>query len=117
MKTATAKRSTKKKPVAKAAAKPVRKVERGARKVHIEREAMPNECFWVNNGPILKNRVELREALKEMSDEQFHHHVSEMHNDFARWLELALAHPGCAKKLRNSKSRAGAVRALGTCSC
>jgi len=39
-------------------------------------------CFWVNNGAVLKNLIELRDALNTMSDETFAHHVSAEKNDF-----------------------------------
>ena len=39
-------------------------------------DVAPEQCFWVNNGPILKNIEELADALPEMSNDIFYHHVN-----------------------------------------
>ena len=116
-KEATKKRSTTKRrrPVAKKAALPPapapRRRARRARRRLIE--APPEQCFWVNFGPVLKNLRELRDALTAgMSDAQFAHHVGAGRNDFAAWVEGVLHEPQCARALRRARTRAAAGRAV-----
>lgn len=66
-------------------------------------------CFWVNNGPVLKDLGELKTALLAMGDEQFTHHVGEQKNDFAKWVEEVLCHNKCAQALLKAKTRKGAA--------
>ncbi len=76
-------------------------------------DAPTDQCFWVNQGPILKNLRELCDALTSgVSDEQFAHHVTEERNDFAAWVEVVLKHPDCAQALRRTRTRVGAARAV-----
>ena len=60
-------------------------------------------CFWVHNGPILKDLVELEKALDKMTDKVFAHHVSGKRNDFADWVETILKDAEAAAALRKSK--------------
>lgn len=76
-------------------------------------DASPENCFWVNFGPVLKNLRELRDALAHgMSDAQFAHHVGPGKNDFATWVEGILEDPACAQALRRAKTRPAALRAV-----
>ncbi len=75
--------------------------------------APPDKYFWVNFGPVLKNLLELRNALADgMNDEQFAHHVNAQRNDFANWVEDVLGNAKCARALRKSGSRSAALRAV-----
>ena len=40
-------------------------------------------CFWTNDGRILKDLTELRDALAGMAEEVYKHHVTKDKNDFA----------------------------------
>ena len=64
--------------------------------------AYGQDCFWVNQGPVLQDLIQLRDALTEMSDATFKHHVSRNHNDFADWVQLVLSDKHCANALRKS---------------
>jgi hypothetical protein len=76
-------------------------------------DAPPDKCFWVNDGPVLKNLRELRDALAQnISDEQFAHHVGGDRNDFARWVEEVLGDATCAKALRRARTRDAALKAV-----
>ena len=77
-------------------------------------EAPPDQCFWVNFGPVVKNLQELRDALATMSDEQFAHHVGPGKNDFANWVDHVLGHTACAQALRRAKTKRGALKAVET---
>ncbi|MEK7180446.1 MAG: hypothetical protein AAB706_03135 [Patescibacteria group bacterium] len=74
-----------------------------------------DQCFWINNGPVVRDASELKEALKNISDEQFHYHTKREGNDFAKWTEEVLQCKECAKALRSAKSKTGAIRAINTC--
>lgn len=78
-------------------------------------EAQGEACFWINNGPVVKNVEELGEALHKMSKEQFAHHANRGGNDFANWIENVLGCPTCAVAVRKAKTKAGAIKALSVC--
>lgn len=65
--------------------------------------ATGTNCFWVNNGPILRDLVELERALDTMTEKIFSHHVSGSRNDFADWVEHVLKDQETAAALRRSK--------------
>src|SRR3989344_6991248 len=71
--------------------------------------ASGQHCFWVNNGPILRNLKELGESFKKMSDAQFAYHVNKKRNDFANWVQYVLLDTACATKLKECKTRTSAV--------
>ena len=75
-------------------------------------ETAPEQCFWVNNGPILKNMEELANALPEMGDETFHHHVNSEKNDFGNWINDVIGDHKLANDLFSSKSRESAVKKI-----
>ncbi len=61
------------------------------------------EAFWVNDGQILANLVELKDALARMDESIFTHHVSKEKNDFADWIEHVLEDGELASEVRKSK--------------
>lgn len=67
-------------------------------------EAPDEQCFWVQDGKILRNLDDLQKALKEMSDETFRYHVNQEKNDFAKWVEEVLQDTILAKQLRQVKT-------------
>lgn len=68
--------------------------------------ASPMECFWVYNGPIVCNILELHKALiEDISDEQFFHHVTTEKNDFANWIYVTLRDKSCGLKAKEAHSR------------
>lgn len=69
-------------------------------------------CFWVNNGPILSNLLDLSQALQHMTDEQFAYHVSNGKNDFVAWVRDALEEKTCAQKLAAVKNRTEAINVV-----
>jgi hypothetical protein len=71
-------------------------------------------CFWVSNGAVLKNLNDLRDALNNMNDETFTHHVSDEKNDFAKWVEEVLQDSDLAKKLLKSKTTYSMAKAVDT---
>lgn len=77
--------------------------------------ASGEQCFWVNNGPVLADIRDLFHALDEMTDAQFKHHISGGKNDFALWVRDVLCHGACAERLEGAKTRAAAQKALSSC--
>ena len=76
------------------------------------------ECFWVNNGPVLASIEGLRDALAHMTDDQFAYHTKRDGNDFARWIRDSLGDPETAVRIARARTRTGAIQALrAACKC
>ena len=75
-------------------------------------DAAPEQCFWVNNGPILKNLEELANALPDMNDETLNHHVNSEKNDFSSWIKDIIGDNKLANDLLSSKSKESAVKKI-----
>src|SRR3989338_2486683 len=78
--------------------------------VNYLRNVAPEQCFWVNNGPILKNLEELSNALPQMSSDTFSHHVNNEKNDFSNWVRHVIGDEKLANDLLSSKSRESALK-------
>lgn len=74
--------------------------------------AAPEQCFWVNNGPILKNLEDLSNFLQEMSSEIYNHHVNGEKNDFSRWINDVIGDAKLANDLLSSKNKESAVKKI-----
>lgn len=72
----------------------------------------PEQCFWINNGPILKNLEELAAALPDISNESFHHHVNKEKNDFSNWISDIIGDKKLANELLSSKSKDSMLKKL-----
>ena len=73
-------------------------------------DAAPEQCFWVNNGPILKNMEELANALPDMAEDTFRHHVNNEKNDFSSWVRDIIGDAKLANDLLSSKNRDSALK-------
>ena len=73
-------------------------------------DVAPEQCFWVNNGPILRNVEELANALPEMSDETFHYHVNNEKNDFSNWVRDIIGDQSLANDLLVSRNKQSALK-------
>lgn len=62
--------------------------------------ASEHEAFWMTDGRILRNLIDLREALSSIDTAIFSHHVSKDKNDFADWVGQVLGDAACAADLR-----------------
>jgi CRISPR/Cas system type I-B associated protein Csh2 (Cas7 group RAMP superfamily) len=79
-------------------------------------KTMPEHCFWVNNGPIIDDLKELRDALRdEITDEQYNHHVTPEKNDFADWILNSLGDSHCATEVRAAKKQKTAASRINEC--
>ncbi|MBI2142582.1 hypothetical protein HYU15_03815 [Candidatus Woesearchaeota archaeon] len=70
------------------------------------------QCFWVNNGPVLKNLDELAAAIKTITDEQFTHHVTSDRNDFSKWIAEVIGDMKLSRELSKVRSRTMATRKI-----
>lgn len=64
-----------------------------------------NDCFWVHEGPVICSLSELAQALGEMNQEQYQHHVSHEKNDFANWVEDIFEDQKLARQLRRAPNQ------------
>ena len=78
--------------------------------------ASGDQCFWANDGKIITNIVELRDALSKMDEVVFVHHVTKNKNDFADWVHHVLQDAELAVSIRSAKkphtARLAVVRRL-----
>ena len=75
-------------------------------------DVAPQQCFWVNNGPIVRNLDELAKSLEYMKDETFWHHVNPDKNDFANWARDVLRDEALAESLKKLKSKEGIANSI-----
>lgn len=68
--------------------------------------------FWVNNGPVLKNIPDLKNALLGMSEDTFKYHVNKEKNDFADWVRDILKDNVLANKLAKTKTLKSTIKAV-----
>ncbi len=73
-------------------------------------DAAPEKCFWVNNGPILKNLDEFANCLPQMNDECFQHHVNNDKNDFSNWINEVVGDKKLANDLLSSKTKNSMIK-------
>lgn len=104
-KTSRTKRTTKKAAPKKATKKTAKKsAKKTTTKSRAEKrplvQAAPQEAFWVRNGAILHNLVELANECTEMNKATYQYHVNKEKNDFAAWVEHVLHDSDCATNLR-----------------
>ena len=71
--------------------------------------AAPDHCFWVNNGPILKNVEELADALESISEDTYSYHANKNKNDFSKWISEIIGDNKLANDLLSAKNKNSAV--------
>jgi hypothetical protein len=76
--------------------------------------APSEQCFWVNNGPVLKNVEELADTLQQISDDTYRYHANKEKNDFSRWILEVIGDQKLANDLLSSRSKVSAVKKLKT---
>ncbi|MEA2036518.1 MAG: DUF5752 family protein [Nanoarchaeota archaeon] len=57
---------------------------------NILRDVRSENCFWINNGPIIHNLYELGNAVEHIDDRTFSYHVNSDKNDFSVWVKSML---------------------------
>jgi hypothetical protein len=112
----TKKVATKKAPAKKTAKKAPTKKTLGASKACMCREVCrPEESFWINYGPVVDSVSALRDAIKAMSEEQYHYHTTRGTNDFASWIRHCFNNEAVAGRVEKATTKAGTVKALAQC--
>ena len=74
--------------------------------------APAEQCFWVNNGPVLKNVEELADAVQQMNDDTYFYHANREKNDFSSWIRDVFHDQKLANDLLSSKNKESAVSKL-----
>lgn len=68
-------------------------------KKDILKDANSDNYFFVNDGTVLKNVLDLSKQIDKMDDDVFRHHVNETKNDFAIWIKDIFKEEKLAKEL------------------
>jgi hypothetical protein len=71
-------------------------------------EAPQESRFIVSDGRILKDLKELADALHDMGNDVFRHHVNEFRNDFSNWARDVFGDHELAEDLSKVSSQADA---------
>jgi hypothetical protein len=66
--------------------------------------------FYLNDGRILRNVAELKDALNTMSDELYAYHVNSEKNDFNNWVKDIICDEKLAHDLLKARDRAAAAK-------
>ena len=72
----------------------------------------PSQYFYLSNGVVLKSLADLSDALKEMSDELLHSHITYDRNDFANWVRNTFKEESLALAFERAKSRSDMISAI-----
>lgn len=67
--------------------------------------AEPHNYFVLTTGTALKDYKELADALEEMEDHIYGHHVNHERNDFAHWIADTLNDIELAEKIRGANGK------------
>jgi hypothetical protein len=67
------------------------------------RRAPEHQTFYIVDGRSLADLRELAEALDEMAEHVFHHHVNHDRHDFANWVHEVLHEHALAEELRETE--------------
>jgi len=76
-------------------------------------DVKPEQCFWVHNGPIVRNLHELEKAIEDINDETFRHHVYSNRNDFANWVRDILKDEELADSILKVESKDKTLKKIG----
>lgn len=68
------------------------------------REAKPEQYFVLATGVPIKNLKELALSLENMNEWVFNHHVNDIRNDFAAWVNDVLKEKKLSESVRNTKN-------------
>jgi len=64
-----------------------------------------DQVFWLANGKIIKNILELARELPQLTQDAFAQHVNEEKNDFATWVEYSVKDSNLATLLRTTQDQ------------
>ena len=66
--------------------------------------------FWCNNGTVLRDIRELRDALANMPDQTYAYHSNEIKKDFSDWMRDIVGDKKLADDLVTARSREDALK-------
>lgn len=69
----------------------------------------PN-VFWCNDGSVLRDIKDLKEALAIMSDHTFAYHCNDIKKDFSTWIRDIVGDENLARNLESASDRQQAFR-------
>ena len=69
-----------------------------------------DKVFWVNNGSLLKNLVDLEKCLSTMSDAAYAYHANKTKNDFSNWTRNVIGDAELALSLTEAKNKSAALK-------
>ena len=75
-------------------------------------EAHPSNHFFVSDGSVIKNVVELIDALEKMHEDTYKFHANEEKNDFSSWVKDVFGEHNLAENLKSAASKADAQLAV-----
>ena len=89
--------------------KRAKKAVKKAAKKAVEEDFLVNvhddKRFWLCDGGVLSNLVELRDALKFMNDGVFTYHVNTERNDFSNWIRDVIGDRELASSIVGMKEK------------
>ncbi len=102
------------------AAKPAAKSARTARTPQLTRaqaakflSKTPEEnVFWCNNGTVIRDMKELKDALAAMTDQTFSYHSNAIKKDFSNWIKYVIGDVQLATDLENATNRQKALQVV-----
>ncbi|MFA5061221.1 MAG: hypothetical protein WC494_02810 [Candidatus Pacearchaeota archaeon] len=71
--------------------------------MNIDKDTKPENYFFLADGKVIKNVVELTEVLNDMPSWVFEHHVTKDKNDFSNWIRDVYLEGELAKNLAKKK--------------
>jgi hypothetical protein len=80
--------------------------------INPETNVAPEHVFHFSDGKKAHNLKDLKKAMASMSSETFAHHVDNVNNDFANWVEFVYKNPELANSLRSSTSQQDMAKVL-----
>lgn len=72
----------------------------------------PEHVFHFKDGKKAHNLHDLKDAIRNMDDDTFSHHVDEDNNDFANWVEFVYKNEALAKDLDKVSTRKAMAEVL-----
>jgi F0F1-type ATP synthase assembly protein I len=79
---------------------------------HILHDVKPENAFWLNNGPVVRNIYELVQALQQVDKSVFSYHVNYTKNDISNWIKNMLKDPLLADDLLKTKDKEKTIKKI-----